>query len=309
MNENTLIVAIDISKQTLQVQTLSQAWENTNDTKGIASLIRTLQKMESCFVICEATGGYERLLMESLHRENLPVCRVNPARVRDFARSEGIRAKTDPIDAKVLLRFAQEKKLKPTPPADSARGHLAALLDRRSHLSEQIAREKNRLQNSDSRIHASIKRVLRFLEKEEDRIEEQIHALLKQNPVLEAQAQRLQRIKGVGPITAWTILAYFEELTTLKRNQAVALAGVAPFNRDSGKMKGKRRIIGGRAKVRSCLYMAAHTAATHNTVIKPYVQHLRDKGKPYKCAIVAAMRKMLLHMRSELILLESELAL
>jgi transposase len=264
--------------------------------------------MHNPFVICEATGGYERALMTRLNQEHLPVCRVNPARVRAFARSEGVRAKTDPIDAHVLLRFAQEKELRPTKPVDPAQDRLAALLDRRSHLSEQIAREKNRLQNSCQQIHSSIKRVLRFLEKEEDRIEQHIRELLNQDVHLQAQAKALQRIQGVGEVTAWTILAYLGEITTLKRNEVVALAGVAPFNKDSGKMKGRRRIIGGRAKVRACLYMAATTAASHNPVIKPYVKRLRDQGKPYKCAIVAAMRKMLLHMRSELINLQPGLA-
>ena len=146
------------------------------------------------------------------------------------------------------------------------------------------------------------------MEKEEEKIEQEIRALLDKNAELQSQALALQRIPGVGEVTAWSVLAYLGEITTLKRNEVVALAGVAPFNRDSGKMKGKRRIIGGRAKVRSCLYMATQSAANHNPVIKPYVNRLREKGKPYKCAIVAAMRKMLLHMRAELLTLKLEVA-
>ena len=304
---NTL-VAVDVSKSSLQVQTESRGWEVSNDLKGLGSLTRSISKEESPFVIFEATGGYERLLMRYLQERDIAVCRVNPRRVRAFAVSEGVKAKTDPIDAQVLLHFAKEKRLEPTVPATAEHEALKDFLDRRSHLSEFIAREKNRLQNSSERIHPSIRRVLKTLEQELKKIEQSICDLVEKNPVLKAQVAKLTAIKGVGKVTAWTVLGYLGEIDRIKRNEAVALAGLAPFNKDSGKFKGKRKIDGGRAKVRKTLYMATRTAATHNPVIKPYFDRLEARGKPYKCAMVAAMRKLLLHMRSELINLQLELA-
>ena len=303
------LVAVDVSKETLQIQTESKGWVVSNDSKGIATLIKEIGKMEEPFVVCEATGGYERLLMQSMHERTVPVCRLNPARVRAFAHSEGIRAKTDPIDAQMILKFAKEKDLAPTMPPTPERQRLGELLDRRSHLSEMHAREKNRLQNSNKGIHSSIRRIIRALEKEENRIEVEIRKLITKYPTMKKQVDVLTQIIGIGEITAWSVLGYLGEIDRIGRNEVVALAGIAPFNRDSGKMKGKRKIIGGRAKVRKCLYMAAQTAALHNPVIKRYFEHLTAKGKPYKCAMVAVMRKLLIHMRSELIILKKEVAL
>jgi len=302
------LVAIDVSKDSLQIQTETDQWACTNDPKGLASLSRKLKPLSKPFVICEATGGYERLLLRTMQEKDIPICRVNPRRIRAFAQSEGIKAKTDPIDAQVILNFAKEKKLQPTLPLEPERQAVKDLLDRRSQLTEMIAREKNRLQNSPASIHASIKRILKTLGVELVRIEKDIQSQVDAHPLLKAQVHHLISIVGVGKVTAWTTLGYLGEIDKIKRNEVVALAGIAPFNRDSGKMNGRRRIMGGRAKVRKCLYMATQTASRCNPVIKPYFEHLRAKGKPYKCAMVAAMRKLLLHMRSELINLQLELA-
>lgn len=223
---------------------------------------------------------------------------INPSRLRAFALSEAIKAKTDPIDAMMILRFAQQKHLRPAPPPEPVRQELAAMLDRRSHLTTQLAREKNRLQKCQKTIATSIRRMIRFVEKEIASLDAQIKLLVTKDRRLDAQAQLFQSVKGVGEVTAWTLLAYLGEMSRLQRNQLVALAGVAPFNRDSGKVSARRSISAGRSKVRKCLYMAAHTAATHNPVIKPYVAGLVARGKPYKCAIVAAMRKLLIHLHS-----------
>ncbi len=302
------LVAIDVSKETLQIQTETDQWACANAPKGIALLSRKLKRLSNPFVVCEATGGYERLLLRTMQEKDIPICRVNPRRIRAFAQSEGIKAKTDPIDAQVILNFAREKKLQPTLPLEPERQAIKDLLDRRSQLSEMIGREKNRLQNSPASIHASIKRILKTLGVELVRIEKDIQSQVDAHPLLKAQVHHLISIVGIGKVTAWTTLGYLGEIDKIKRNEVVALAGIAPFNRDSGKMNGRRRIMGGRAKVRKCLYMAAQTASMHNPVIKPYFDHLRAKGKPYKCAMVAAMRKLLLHMRSELINLQLELA-
>lgn len=296
------LIAIDIAKETLQVQTAKGSYSIKNNESGLKKLLKHISQMEAPeappFVVCEATGGYERALLELLHRSGIAVSLVNPARVRAFASSEGIKAKTDPIDARVLLRFAQQKELRPTPKPKPCEQAMSALLDRRSHLTEQLAREKNRLQNSPQSIHRSIKRMIRFGQQELARIDGQIRKLVKENEPLRAKAQIIATVKGVGEVTTWTLLAYLGEMTHVNRNQLVALAGLAPFNKDSGKSRSKRFIQGGRAKVRKCLYMAARTAAQHNPVIKAYVEGLMERGKPYKCALVAAMRKILIHLQS-----------
>jgi len=291
-------IAIDVSKSTLQVQDDRRAFSVGNDTEGHRKLLNYLKTCTNPLIVFEASGGYERALLQFLHKAAIPLAMVNPARVRDFARSEGVRAKTDPIDGKMILSFAKSKELRPMKAPSQTCVKLAALLDRRGHLVEQLAREKNRLQNSETLIHRSIKRMIRILEKEIAAIEEAIEKLIGSNPGLKSRSEIIRSVQGVGKITAWTLLAYLGEIEDLNRNRLVALAGVAPFNHDSGKISGKRTIQGGRAKVRKCLYMAAHTAASYNPVIAAYVQGLRDRGKPYKCAIVAAMRKLLIHIQS-----------
>lgn len=290
-------VAIDVSKATLQVQDDKRAFTVENTSIGHRKLLVHLKECSNPLVVYEASGGYERELAAFLGKSAIPQAMLNPARVRDFARSEGVRAKTDPIDTRMILAFAKSKALEAIDPPSEERLKLAALLDRREHLVEQMAREKNRLQNSEALIHGSIQRVMKILQKEIAIIEKAISQLVDTDPQLKSRSQTMQSVKGVGKVTAWTLLAYLTEMDHLDRNKLVALAGLAPFNRDSGKMSGRRSIQGGRAKVRKCLYMAAHTAASCNPVISAYVQGLRDRGKPYKCAIVAAMRKLLIHLQ------------
>ena len=298
--QNTAIihyVAIDVSKATLQVQDDKRAFTVENNSTGHRKLLVHLKGCPKPLVVYEASGGYERELAAFLRKSAIPQAMLNPARVRDFARSEGVRAKTDPIDTRMILAFAKSKALEAIDPPSQESLDLAALLDRREHLVEQMAREKNRLQNSESLILRSIKRMMKSLEKEIAVIDKAISQLVDSTPLLKSHSQTMQSVKGVGKVTAWTLLAYLTEMDHLDRNKLVALAGLAPFNRDSGKMSGRRSIQGGRAKVRKCLYMAAHTAASCNPVIAAYVQGLRSRGKPYKCAIVAAMRKLLIHLQ------------
>ncbi len=297
-NNSIHYVAIDVSKATLQIQDDGLSMTIANDPGGFKKLLKHLKGCVNPLVVFEASGGYERALMEALHKAAIPLAMVNPARVRDFARSEGVRSKTDPIDAKMILAFAKSKAVKPMQAPSEVCLKLAAFLDRRGHLVEQLTREKNRIQNSEALIHRSIKRMISVLEKEIAAIEKAINQLVASDPSLKARTEIIESVKGVGRVTAWTLMAYLNEIEDLSRNGAVAMAGIAPFNRDSGKFSGKRTIQGGRAKVRKCLYMAAHTAATCNPVIAPYVKGLRDRGKPYKCAIVAAMRKLLIHIQS-----------
>jgi len=292
------LIAIDIAKQSLQIQGPDQGWSSPYDGAALGRLVKHFKSLGPLMVVCEATGGYERKLLSALHRARIPVCLVNPARVRAFANSEGIRAKTDPIDARVLLRFAQEKKLRPTPPPPPAQLKLAALLTRREHLTDMITQEKNRLQNSPSFIHPMIRKMLRSMQSQLKSLETQLTSLLAEDPQLQHIDQTIQSVQGVGPVTSWTLMAYLSEITSLGRNQIVALAGLAPFNRDSGQTRRRRSIQAGRGKVRKCLYMAAQSAARFNPVIRHYATRLLEQGKPYKWVMVAAMRKLLIHIQS-----------
>lgn len=291
-------IAIDIAKDSLQLHSELQSGSFAYEAKGLNKLLQCIRRQSGAIVIFEATGGYERRLMQLLFKNNIPLVRINPARVRAFARSEGLKAKTDPIDAKLLLRFAYEK----SPQADRApskqQEELAALMDRSGHLTGELAREKTRLQNSPQCIHKSISKMIRFMEKELEAIKQRIRDLVDEQDNMRQQAQCMQSVVGVGEKTAWSILAYLGEITDIGRNQLVALAGIAPYNKDSGKYCGRRHIEGGRAKVRKCLYMAARSAAAHNPHIKEYVDRLMARGKSYKCAIVAAMRKLIIHLQS-----------
>ena len=289
-------IAIDVAKDSLQVQAPNFACALNYDKNAIKELIARTPK--GTIIVFEATGGYERTLMQTLIDHRIAYALVSPFRVRAFAKSEGIKAKTDPIDAKILLRFAEKKQLNPSNPPERERAELVALLDRRSHLSSMHAQEKNRRQNSDPQIHKDIDQCIDFIEGQIEQIDRRIRALVNEHTVMQTQSRLLQSITGIGEITAWSIIAYLGTISTMKRNQLIALAGLAPFNKDSGKTCKKRSIQGGRAKVRRALYMAARTAAGHNPHIKNYVEGLRARGKPYKCAIVAAMRKMLIHAQS-----------
>lgn len=295
-NKKYHYIAVDISKSNLEVRTHQQRYSLSNDATGFKALVKFANQQDQPLVVCEASGGYERAMMDYLHQKQIAVALVNPRLIRSYARSEGLKAKTDPIDALMILGFAQQKRLQPGAAPDPRRQKLTALLDRRSHLTEQLAREKNRLQNSPKCIKGDIEWMMRRIKKRIEVIDKRIQDLVNEDQALCQEARLLQSVRGVGPVTAWTLLGYFSELGKLKRNEIVALAGIAPYNRDSGRFKGKRKIEGGRAKVRKCLYMAAQTAAIHNPVIKPYVEGLRARGKPYKCAMVAAMRKLLIHL-------------
>jgi transposase len=291
-------IAIDIAKDSLAVATDSFTGSFPYTDSGLGKLLKKIKGLDSAMVVCEATGGYERTLMSLLFDQAIPVALVNPACVRAFARSEGTKAKTDPIDAQMLLRFAKSKDLRPTPAPSKQQQALQALMDRRSQLTETLAREKSRLQKSSETIRKSIDKMIGVIEEELEALEERIEKLIKNDDAMNDQSATMQTVTGIGKTTAWSILAYLGEIGGLGRNQLVALAGVAPYNKDSGKFKGRRRIEGGRAKVRKCLYMAAQSAAVHNPHIKAYVDRLRKKGKPYKWAIVAAMRKLLIHLQS-----------
>lgn len=302
--KNHTYLGVDVAKATLRVQTPKQNYEVANTVKGIDRIIKDCAKVESPLVVFEATGSYEQLLMEQLHQHGVACKMVSPDRVRAFIRSEGVRAKNDPIDARMLVRFAAEKRLQAMDVQPRACRQLRALSDRRGQLVDMRAREKVRLQNSPKVVLADIQSMIRIFDKRIAKIEKQIAQLIEDDPDLNARNKVITNIVGVGLVTSSAIMAYMPELPSISRNAASSLAGLAPFDKDSGTKFGKRRIYGGRSKVRTSLYMATVSASIHNDVIKAYIARLRAANKPAKCAIVAGMRKLLLHIRSELIRFE-----
>jgi len=310
MNPNPVdYIAIDVCKKNLQVHTAQKSFVLANSPVGLSELFEIARGLDNPVVVFEATGGYERLLRTSLRESKVPFHMVDPRRLRGFAASEGIRAKTDLIDAALIFSFARQKQLQPIPPPSQESIRLGELMDRRSHLSEQLAREKNRSQKAAPEIRDLIEEMIVFIEKQITMLDEAIRKLIGTCQRMKELSAAMQSVCGVGEITAWTILAYLPEIGRVGRNQLCALVGVAPFNRDSGNKQGKRFIQAGRAKIRRCLFLAARSAATHNPVIRDYVAHLtQEKGKHYNMALTAAMRKLIIHLQSIVKKTELELA-
>lgn len=275
MNDsNITYIAVDIAKDSLQVQCNQHSFKLDYTTEGLSNLFQCLKNYDRPIVVCEATGGYERKLIQYLCEHQISVSLLNPAEVRAFARSQGIKAKTDTIDAKIILAFAQQRPPRIYQPNSAQQQKLVDLMDRRTQLTDMLTEEKNRLKKAAKSIVASIEKIIASLEKELNSIEEELRNLVDSDCTMQRQAKLMQSVVGVGEATSWCILAYFREITTIGRNQAVALVGLAPFNSDSGNYTGKRFIRAGRDKLRKCLYMAAQSAARFNPVIKPYVESL-----------------------------------
>jgi len=264
---------------------------------GHTQLIKRLAAIPGVQVICEATGGYERAVVAALHAAAIPVSVINPARVRQFARASGELAKTDPIDAAMLTAFGQAFTPEPTPPRTATEIKLAALVSRRAQLLELHVAERQRADTcTEPALCKLFTAWLAQMEKQIAKVEALIEELLAEQATLANQVQRLDEITGVGRITAVTVLASMPELGQLNRRQAAALAGLSPYNRDSGQWAGKRCISGGRAEVRRALYMAALSASRSNHLLKPFYDRLVAAGKPGKVALTAVMRKLIVLM-------------
>lgn len=296
MLDHCSVVGIDVSKTFLDVafglETPVQRFPN--EPKGHRAIVRALAKRPAARVIIEATGGYERPIIRHLHDRALPAIRVNPRQVRDFARASGILAKTDAIDARVLVRFgvAVQPVHRPLPALECER--LADLQARRTQLVAARTAELNRLeQTTDRLITRTIRAVITVLDKQIKLIEAESAEVIAEHARLERIHAILISVPGVGPITAAVMLGSMPELGTLSRQAAAALAGLAPFNRDSGAQRGQRHIRGGRAEVRTALYMATLTALRCNPVIAEDFERLTAAGKPHKVAMAACMRKLL----------------
>ena len=292
---NAVYVGIDVSKDTLDLQVLEGVQQQfLNTAEGIQALLELLKAHTLERVALEATGGYERLLVAALLAAGMPVVVVNPRQVRDFAKALGLLAKTDKIDARVLARFAHMVQPPQRPLPDENTQKIRELLARRAQLIEMRTMETNRRQQAHSaRVIKDLLSSIEFINKRLKRLDDEIDEEIQQSPTWQKNVELLQTAPGVGPLTARTLVVEMPELGSLSRQAGAALVGLAPINRDSGKYRGKRMIMGGRAVVRSALYMATITAKRLNPVIRDYYLKLRAAGKAFKVAMVACMRKLL----------------
>jgi transposase len=285
---------IDVSKDSLDValHASERRWRFSNDHAGITSLCQMLAKLKPTLVAFEATGGYEFLLYLALDAAGLPAAPVNPRQTRDFARSLGKLAKTDAIDARVIAQFASaNSELKPKHVADTQ--ELKEIVTRRIQLLEMLTAETNRLRGARQARRVRIEAHIAWLKQEITDTESELKDTIRKDPVWHEKNTLLQSMPGVGPAVSATLIGQLPELGTLNRKEIAALVGVAPLNRDSGRMHGRRCVWGGRAPVRAMLYMAALAAAKHNTVIRCFYERLCATGKSKKVALTACMRKLL----------------
>jgi transposase len=288
-------VGIDVSKDRLDVAVLGERQEKqmSNTQDGITQLVKWMQELQPELIVVEATGGYQRAVVDALFHAGLPVAVVNPARVRQFARACGLLAKTDKLDAQVLAVFGQRVQPKRYEGKSEAEKQLSALLVRRKQLEEMLKAEQNRLRTISPSLRGSVERIIAILKEEKKRLEEQIEQFLRDQKVWQEQREILSSAPGVGKVTTATLLADLPELGRMDRKKIAALVGVAPMNYDSGKKRGYRKTKGGRTDVRSVLYMSTLVATRYNPVIQAQYQQLLKRGKLKKVALTACMRKFL----------------
>lgn len=300
MDSNLVFVGIDVAKASLDVAVhpASESFNAANDEQGIALIVARMQELQPTLIVMEATGGLEMPLAGALVMNQLSAPVINPRQARDFAKASGRLVKTDKIDAEVLADFAERMRPDPRPIPDEKAQELDALLTRRRQIVDMIASEKNRLTMAPRSMVKRIRSHLDWLEDELARLNEDLANSIKNSPVWREKDAVLQSTPGVGEVLSTTLLAQLPELGTLNRKQISALVGVAPLNRDSGTMRGKRAIWGGRADVRAVLYMSTLIATRFNPVIKEFYQRLCGQGKKPKVAIVACMHKLLIILNS-----------
>ena len=295
MKESLVFVGIDVSQERLDVavRPTGEVWQVSHDSPGISEVVERLETLMPQTVVLEATGGVEMTLAGELAASGLHVAVVNPRQVRNFARATGKLAKTDALDAQVLAHFAEAMRPVSRPLPDSGTRELAALVARRRQLVEMITAEKNRLRTAARRIRPKVEEHIRWLEENLAELDRDLGDFIRSSPIWRDKDELLRSAPGVGPVLSMTLLSGLPELGTLNRGEIAALVGVAPFNRDSGTMRGKRKVWGGRPQVRAALYMAALVATRFNPVLRDFYQRLCAAGKPKKVALTACMRKLL----------------
>lgn len=289
-------VGIDVSKAYVDVgrDGPGEVERFANDEAGQALCVRRLKDLAPTLVVMEATGGLEAALAAQIAVSGVAVAVINPRQVRDFAKATGVLAKTDQIDARVLAQFARAIRPEPRALKSEELALLDALITRRRQILEMITAETNRLASAPSKVARTIQTHLTWLRRQLKRSNDDIDGQIRKSPLWLERVELMTSVKGVGAVTAATLLAELPELGSLDRRKISALGGVCPYNRDSGKWRGKRTIWGGRSTVRATLYMAALVASQHNPVIKVFYQRLLAAGKPKKLALTACMRKLLI---------------
>ena len=300
MSKEPVFIGIDVSQSSLDLAEHSsqKRWSFANDDTGFNRVVNLLSELTPNLVVLEATGGLEIPLVSELMAAGLPVVVVNPRQVRDFARATGRLAKTDTLDAQIIARFAAAVRPELRPLPDAAALEFTSIVTRRRQLQDMLTMEKNRSRTDRKAVKSRIEAHIAWLKIELENTNHDLAESIKQSPVWKEKDDLLQSVPGVGQATSAAIIAGLPELGTLSRKQIATLVGVAPLNRDSGMLRGKRTIWGGRSHVRAALYMAALASTIHNPVIKDFYQRLVAKGKAKKAALVACMHKLLLILNS-----------
>ena len=295
MEKPPVFAGVDVSKARLDVAVTGsdETWSVSNTSDGIAQIVERLRMIGPALVVMEATGGFEVPAAAALAAAEIPVVIANPRQVRDFARSTGQLAKTDEIDAHILALFAERVRPQVRPLPDEDARVLDAIVARRRQIIDMITAEKNRLGFAVPAVKKNIEKNIRWLERQLSDVDSDLDGRIRKSPVWQAKHNLLRDVPGVGPNLARTLIAELPELGQLSHKQIAALVGVAPLARDSGLFRGRRMVWGGRASVRSALYMSILSATKWNPVIKTFYERLRAQGKPPKVALVACMRKLL----------------
>ncbi len=299
MSKSVVHVGVDVAKADLQAATATQNQRYLNSPQGHRQFIAWLRRLGIVHVVLEATGGYERALVKALQAQAITVSVVNPRQVRDFARAQGRLAKTDRIDARVLVDYAAALAPKPTPAQSPAQIRLTELVRARGQLIASRGVQHNQLEHvTEPLVRRCLREIVDALDTRIARLEKAIAQLIAQTPELDVKARQLVSVQGIGSTTAALLLAYLPELGSLSKAEAAALAGLAPRNHDSGRFRGQRHIAGGRHDVRTGLWMPTLVAAQHNPILKAFYQHLIARGKPAKVALTATARKLLIYLNS-----------
>jgi transposase len=295
MEQHYKAMGLDVAKAKVDgaLSTAGHGFTVANDAAGFDEVLRRCETLAPDLIVMEATGGLEAPLAAFLAAQGLAVAVVNPRQVRDFAKATGRLAKTDALDAQVLAAFGEAVKPVARPLKDAATQHLTALVSRRQQVVAMLAQEKNRLHRAPAITAPDIEAHVHWLQKRLKDVDKNIDTAIKASPIFRARENLLARVEGIGPVTRYTLLASLPELGTVNRREIAALVGVAPYNRDSGTLRGRRTIFGGRADVRRTLYMATLSAVRHNPAIKAFYERLVAQGKPKKVALTASMRKLL----------------
>lgn len=303
-NQNTTTwIGVDISKKELEIHCYDSAFKlpvtAANTKLGINKIISKLKNCDNPHLVFEATGGYEKHLLVLLQSEGVKASRISPSLARNFAKAKGLLAKTDSIDAQILTDYGIQFSPRETAPLDPIFEEIQALIKYRRHLNDELHRERMHLEHLlPKSVESMVKSRMKSLQKQMEKVISMMINLKEKSSSLDQAVELLTDTKGVGDNSALSLLVAMPELGKISNKEAASLAGLAPFNRDSGKMRGQRKIFGGRREIRQSLYMAALSGSRYNPVLKEFYQRLLEKGKPKKLALTAVMRKLLCHLNS-----------